>query len=54
MIKARSEKLSCGSVAAFVLINGKQMYVGNVGDSRAVLCRSGNAIDLTRDHTPKL
>lgn len=33
------------------LINGT-VVVGNVGDSRAVLCRGGNAVPLSHDHTP--
>jgi serine/threonine protein phosphatase PrpC len=28
------------------------IVVANVGDSRAVLCRDGRAMDLTRDHKP--
>jgi len=34
-----------------VLINGT-VVVGNVGDSRAVLCRGGAAVPLSHDHTP--
>lgn len=28
------------------------IYAGNVGDCRAVLCRGGEAIDVTSDHRP--
>ena len=31
---------------------GNVLYVGNVGDSRSVLCRDSRAIPLTRDHRP--
>jgi protein phosphatase 2C family protein 2/3 len=41
-----------GSVGVFAIIEGRQLYVGNVGDCRAVLCRGGQSIELTRDHTP--
>ena len=36
-----------------ILVNGKRLIVGNVGDSRAVLCRSGDAVQLSVDHEPK-
>lgn len=46
-----------GSTAVVVLVhvgeNGERTLVSaNVGDSRAILCRGRNAIDLTRDHKP--
>jgi len=46
-----------GSTAVVVLVhvgeNGERTLVSaNVGDSRTILCRGRNAIDLTRDHKP--
>lgn len=29
------------------------MIVGNAGDSRAVLCRKGTAVELSVDHKPE-
>uniref|UniRef100_A0A0C9RMK6 protein-serine/threonine phosphatase n=1 Tax=Wollemia nobilis TaxID=56998 RepID=A0A0C9RMK6_9CONI len=37
-----------------ILIDGRQLFVANVGDSRAVLCQGGTAIQLTVDHEPSL
>lgn len=36
---------------AMVDFQRRRAVVGNVGDSRVVLCRSGSAVSLTRDHT---
>jgi serine/threonine protein phosphatase PrpC len=39
-----------GTTAVVALIGGRMIYVANCGDSRAVLCRDGQAIALTDDH----
>jgi len=48
----------CGSTAVVVLFNqtperGLQLFCANSGDSRAVLCRRGEAVDLSHDHKPQ-
>ncbi len=35
-----------------VLVSGR-LFAANVGDSRAVLCRQGQAMPITVDHTPR-
>jgi protein phosphatase 1G len=42
-----------GSTAVISLIRDKKIYVANAGDSRAILCRAGKAIELSRDHKPE-
>jgi len=43
-----------GSTAVCALVSPRQVYVANCGDSRAVLCRSGQPVFATRDHKPVL
>lgn len=42
-----------GSTAVIVLVRGKELYASNAGDSRAILCRGGTAVRLSRDHKPE-
>lgn len=41
-----------GATAILALIKNKQLYIANLGDSRAVLSRHGEAIALSDDHKP--
>ncbi|KAF5462352.1 hypothetical protein F2P56_018370 [Juglans regia] len=43
---------SSGTTALTALIFGRILLVANAGDCRAVLCRKGVAIDMSKDHRP--
>lgn len=43
-----------GSTAVCAFISPRLMYIANCGDSRAVLCQSGNPVFTTQDHKPAL
>ncbi|KAH7578192.1 hypothetical protein ACOSP7_000604 [Xanthoceras sorbifolium] len=47
-----SVSASSGTTALTALIFGRLLMVANAGDCRAVLCRKGEAIDLSQDHRP--
>jgi serine/threonine protein phosphatase PrpC len=40
----------CGSTAVVAIIRREALYVGNVGDSRAVISKNGVAERLSIDH----
>lgn len=43
-----------GCTACVALITKTEIYVANAGDSRAVLCRNGKAIEMSEDHKTNL
>ncbi|XP_015428566.1 PREDICTED: probable protein phosphatase CG10417 [Dufourea novaeangliae] len=42
-----------GCTAVVAILKGNELYVANAGDSRCVLCRDGQAIELSLDHKPE-
>ncbi|KAK2661074.1 hypothetical protein Ddye_007607 [Dipteronia dyeriana] len=44
--------LASGTTALAALVLGRMLVVANAGDCRAVLCRRGKAIEMSRDHKP--
>ncbi|GJN39234.1 hypothetical protein PR202_gb28339 [Eleusine coracana subsp. coracana] len=47
-----SHNRDAGSTASTAILVGDRLVVANVGDSRAVICRGGDAIAVSRDHKP--
>ena len=47
---ADEEAAAAGATATVVLVRSDRVVVANVGDSRAVLCREGKAMDLSTEH----
>ncbi|OEL34657.1 putative protein phosphatase 2C 10 [Dichanthelium oligosanthes] len=47
-----SHTRDAGSTASTAIIVGDRLLVANVGDSRAVICKGGQAIAVSRDHKP--
>lgn len=41
-----------GSTGNVLLLTGEKIYLANIGDTRAVLCRNGVAFPLSHDHKP--
>ncbi|KAL1433677.1 hypothetical protein MTO96_012217 [Rhipicephalus appendiculatus] len=42
-----------GCTAVVGLVRGRHLVVANAGDSRCVVCRSGQALDMSLDHKPE-
>lgn len=47
-----NQNRDAGSTASTAILVGDRLIVANVGDSRAVICRGGNAFAVSRDHKP--
>eukprot|EP01063_Lacrimia_lanifica_P011320 TRINITY_DN1812_c0_g2_i1.p1 TRINITY_DN1812_c0_g2~~TRINITY_DN1812_c0_g2_i1.p1 ORF type:complete len:594 (+),score=182.66 TRINITY_DN1812_c0_g2_i1:133-1782(+) len=50
MRRLRTREGGAAAVAAVTI--GNELFIANLGDSRAVLCDGGHAIALTKDHKP--
>lgn len=43
---------NCGTTATVCLLHhGIKLHIAHVGDTRAILCREGQAVRLTEDHS---
>ncbi|KAJ8912919.1 hypothetical protein NQ315_017249 [Exocentrus adspersus] len=42
-----------GCTAVVALLRGNELYVGNAGDSRCIVCRNGKAVEMSFDHKPE-
>lgn len=52
-MKSQSFAIDAGATGCVVLITKDRIFCANAGDSRAVLCQTGNrAIGLSEDHKP--
>lgn len=49
-VKGKARRCEAGSTACVALITDSEIYVANCGDSRCVMSRSGNAIQMSVDH----
>ncbi|PSN53499.1 hypothetical protein C0J52_16748 [Blattella germanica] len=45
--------LDSGCTAVVALLKGQELYVANAGDSRCVVCRNGQAVEMSLDHKPE-
>ncbi|KAL2893817.1 putative protein phosphatase 2C 10 [Bienertia sinuspersici] len=55
-ILSQSTEIARGGSTAVtaILINGRRLWTANLGDSRAVLLRGGQAVQMTVDHEPNI
>jgi protein phosphatase 1G len=50
----KDDDMKSGATCLVAVLHSKNLYIGNAGDSRAVLCRSGRSLRLSSDHKPLL
>jgi protein phosphatase 1G len=43
-----------GCTAVVAVLDGRDLYVANAGDSRCVLCRNGKVVEMTADHKVRM
>ncbi|XP_036149694.1 probable protein phosphatase CG10417 isoform X2 [Monomorium pharaonis] len=53
MVNTEKPGSDSGCTAVVAILKDNELYVANAGDSRCVLCRDGQAIELSLDHKPE-
>lgn len=53
MINMEEPGSDSGCTAVVAILKDNELYVANAGDSRCVLCRDGQAVELSLDHKPE-
>ncbi|XP_018364411.1 PREDICTED: probable protein phosphatase CG10417 [Trachymyrmex cornetzi] len=53
MVNTEKPGADSGCTAVVAILKENELYVANAGDSRCVLCRDGQAIELSLDHKPE-
>ncbi|XP_012055921.1 PREDICTED: probable protein phosphatase CG10417 [Atta cephalotes] len=53
MVNTEKPGSDSGCTAVVAILKENELYVANAGDSRCVLCRDGQAIELSLDHKPE-
>ncbi|XP_072747763.1 probable protein phosphatase CG10417 [Anoplolepis gracilipes] len=53
MLNMEKPGADSGCTAVVAILKGNELYVANAGDSRCVLCRDGQAVELSLDHKPE-
>uniref|UniRef100_A0A7S1TLS0 PPM-type phosphatase domain-containing protein n=1 Tax=Erythrolobus australicus TaxID=1077150 RepID=A0A7S1TLS0_9RHOD len=46
-------RIAAGCTSVVALVAGERLYVANAGDSKAVLCRGGQAVAMSFEHKPQ-
>lgn len=52
--EARDSAANVGCTSVVAVVQGSRLYVANAGDSRCVLARNRQAIEMSKDHKPDL
>lgn len=53
MIVTEEPGSDSGCTAVVAVLKGQELYVANAGDSRCVVCRKGQAVEMSLDHKPE-
>jgi len=52
IFSSNPNSFNCGTTATVALVSEKEIIIGNVGDTRGILCQNGLAAQISQDHRP--